>query len=256
MRSSERRTPQRRGDSEETTHRTRPGPTPDVCDGLSGPDRVVLIDDDWIVLSRLRENIEQTSDLVVVAACRCADGGMLAVQQYRPQVVILDVRLPDTDGFELIRDISAISEAKVIVFTAELQKAEIVSALRSGAKAIVFKDKTASELMSCVREVLAEEPPMTRHTTTRERPRAAVYGGVEALSSREREVAQWVAAGAGNKEIAWKLGICEGTVKLHLSNAYGKLRVRNRVGLLLALGKTIQETITLVYITFDNITIV
>src|ERR1700745_4128437 len=171
MQSSERRTPPRRGDSEETTTRIRPGPNPDVCDGSSGPDRVVLIDDDWIVLSRLREIIEQTSDLVVVAACRCADGAMAAVQQYRPQVVILDVRLPDTDGFELIRDISAISEAKIIVFTADLQKAEIVSLLRSGAKAIVFKEQTALELMSCMREVLAEEPCMTRHITTRERHR-------------------------------------------------------------------------------------
>jgi DNA-binding NarL/FixJ family response regulator len=220
------------------------------------PARIVLIDDQNKVLSSLRELIDQNFDLVVVAACRCGDGAMAAVQQYRPQAVILDVRLPDTDGFELIRDISAISEAKVMVFTAALQKAEIVSALRSGAKAIVFKDQTASELMSCVREVLAEEPCMTRHITTRERPRGAGYSGVGALSSREREVAQWAAAGARNKEIAWKLGICEGTVKLHLSNAYRKLKVRNRVGLLLALGNTIQEIITLVNITFDNMSIV
>jgi two-component system nitrate/nitrite response regulator NarL len=218
--------------------------------------RIVLVDDQYKVLSGLRELIDQNFDLVVVAACRCAEGGMAAVQQYRPQVVILDVRLPDTDGFELIRNISAISEAKVIVFTATLQRAEIVSALQSGAKAIVFKDQTASELMSCVREVLAEEPCMTRHITTGERHRATGYGGVEALSSREREVAEWAAAGARNKEIAWKLGICEGTVKLHLSNAYRKLKVRNRVGLLLALGNAIQGAITLVNITFDNMSIV
>jgi DNA-binding NarL/FixJ family response regulator len=208
------------------------------------------------VLSGLRGVIEQNTDLVIVGACRCADGAIAAVQQYRPQLVILDVRLPDTDGFELIRHISAISEAKVIVFTAVLQKAEIVGALRSGATAIVFKDQTATALMSCVREVLAEEARVTRHITTRERPRTAVHGGVEALSAREGEIAQWVAAGARNKEIAWRLGICEGTVKLHLSNAYRKLKVRNRVGLLLALGKTIQEIIPFVYVTFDSITIV
>jgi DNA-binding NarL/FixJ family response regulator len=221
--------------------------------------RIVLVDDQYQVLSGLRELIGQTSDLVVVAACRCADGAMAAVQQYRPQVVILDVRLPDTDGFELIRDISAISEAKVIVFTASVQNAEIASILRSGAKAIVFKDQTVSELVSCVREVLDEEPLLAQQITTRERPRATVHGGVAALSAREREVAQCATAGARNKEIAWKLGICEGTVKLHLSSAYRKLKVRNRVGLLLALGKTTQVIITFVYITFvyitfDNIT--
>jgi DNA-binding NarL/FixJ family response regulator len=220
------------------------------------PARIVLVDDQYKVLSGLRELIDQSFDLVVVAACRCGDGAIAAVQQYRPQVVILDVRLPDTDGFELIRDISAISQAKVIVFTTALQKAEIVSALRSGAQAIVFKDQTASELMSCVREVLAEEPCMRRHITTRERHRAAGYGGVEALSPREREVSEWAAAGARNKEIAWKLGICEGTVKLHLSNAYRKLKVRNRVGLLLALGNAIPKAVTFVYITFDSLTIV
>src|SRR5712671_2588344 len=98
MRSSERPTPPRRGDIEETTHRACPGPTLDVCGGLSGPNGIVLVDDEWIELSRLREIFEQTSDLIVVAACRCAEGGMLAVERYRPAVVILDVRMPDRDG--------------------------------------------------------------------------------------------------------------------------------------------------------------
>ncbi len=95
---------------------------PRTRDSLLRPASIVLIDDDWIVLSRLREIIEQNSDLVIVGACRCAAGAMLAVQHYRPAVVILDVRLADRDGVELIRDITAISEAKVIVFTAALQK--------------------------------------------------------------------------------------------------------------------------------------
>jgi len=77
----------------------------------------VLIDDDWIALSRLRKIIEQNSDLVVVAACRCATGAMLAVERHRPAVLILDVRLTDRDGIELIREITAKSDAKVIVFT-------------------------------------------------------------------------------------------------------------------------------------------
>jgi len=208
---------------------------------VTGPARIVLIDDGWIVISRLRELIGQNSDLVVVAACRCADGAMAAIQQYRPQVVVLDVRLPDRDGFELIRDIAAISEAKVIVFTAALRKAKVLSALRSGAEAVVFKNQPASMLISCVRKVLAGEPREARHISTPEQPKAAVRSGVEALSAREREVAQWAATGACNKEIAWELGISEGTVKLHLFHAYRKLRVGNRVGLLLALGRAAEK---------------
>ena len=97
MRSSEFRPSPRKADIEET-HRTCAGPTPKVCDELSGPNGVVLVDDDWIVLSRLREIIEQTSDLVVVGACRCADGAMLAVERYGPAVVISTCGCPIATG--------------------------------------------------------------------------------------------------------------------------------------------------------------
>src|SRR6266478_3273995 len=165
MRSTESRTSPRKADIEKT-HRTCPGPTPDVCDGLSGPNGIVLVDDEWIVLSRLREIIEQTSDLIVVAACRCADGAMLAVERYRPAVVILDVQMPDRDGVELIRDIIAVSGAKVIVFTAALQEEGLVRVIRSGAEAIVFKDQPASTLVSCVRKVLAGESCVLQQIAT------------------------------------------------------------------------------------------
>ena len=246
MRSSELRTPPRRGDIEETTHRTYPGPASAICDVPPGRAGIVLIDDDWGALSHLREIIEQNADFVVVAACRCAKAAMLAVQRHRPAVVIVDVQLPDRDGVELIRDFAAISDAKVIVFTAALEKGGIVRALRSGAKAVVSKDQPASMLISCVRKVLAEELRMTPPVTPRE--------GVEALTAREREVAQWAAAGARNKEIAWQLGISEGTVKLHLFRAYRKLRVGNRVGLVLALRRAAGDA--LACITFVSLTFV
>ena len=99
-----------------------------------GPGSIVLIDDDWGALSSLRDIIEQNSDLTVVAACRCATGAMLAVERHQPAALILDVRLPDRDGIELIRDITAISDVQVIVFTAALQREEIVRILRAGAR--------------------------------------------------------------------------------------------------------------------------
>ena len=202
-------------------------------DGLRGPVSIVLIDDDWDALWRLREIIEQGSDLAVVAACRCATGAMLAVQHYRPAVLILDVRLPDRDGIELIRDITAISDVKVIVFTAALHREEIVRILRNGAAAILSKDQPASMLLSCVRQVLAGKQWTLRVLT------AGDNGDVKSLSPREQEVAQRAAAGTRNKEIAWQLGISEGTVKLHLFHAYRKLGVGNRVGLALALRRAV-----------------
>ena len=208
---------------------------------VPGPTRIVLIDDQCEVLRDLRELIGRNSDLLVVAACRCADGGMAAVQQHRPAVVILDVRLPDRDGIELIRDLVAISEARVIVFTAALQEAQILRALRSGARAVVFKDQPPSMLISCVREVVAAEPCMARQVATSEGPGGGLCGDVGTLSPREREVTQWAVAGARNREIARELRISEGTVKLHLFHIYRKLRVLNRVGLLLALGGTAER---------------
>src|SRR5260370_17096855 len=88
MGSSEPRTPLRRADIEGTTPKTCSGPTGDLRDRLPGSSGIVLVDDDWVVLSRLREIFEQTSDLIVVAACRCADGAMLAGGRYRPAGVV------------------------------------------------------------------------------------------------------------------------------------------------------------------------
>ena len=221
----------------EAIQKTSPRPTLDRCDEVPPPTGIVLIDDDCAALSHLREIIGQNPDLVVVAACRSADGAMLAVRQYRPAVMSMDVRLPGYDGVELIRDITAISGTKVIVYTAALQQAEIVSLLRSGAETIVFKDQPPSMLVSHLRKVLATEACMPRHTANREGLRTEDGGNTKPLTAREREVAQWAAAGARNKEIAWQLGISEGTVKLHLFRAYRKLRVDNRVGLVLALHR-------------------
>jgi DNA-binding NarL/FixJ family response regulator len=208
-------------------------------DGALAAARIVLIDDDWTQLSCLRELLERNSNFVVVAACRCAEGAMLAVQVHRPAVVILDVRLPDRDGVELIRNIIAISGANVIVFTAALQKEEIVRVLRSGAEAIVFKDQPASVLVSCVRQVF----------TPQEGLKAETSAYMSDLTPREREVAKCAAAGARNKEIARQLRISEGTVKFHLFHAYRKLRVCNRVGLMLALRRMPIGCITFVGLT-------
>lgn len=254
MRSSGRSTATQKEGIAETIRGCGSGFARGTRDGVPGRAGIVLIDDDWMVLSRLREIIEQDPDLAVVAACRCAAGALLAVQQYRPAVVILDVRLPERDGVDLICEITATSEAKVIVFTAALQEERILSVLRSGAEAIVFKDQPASMLVACARKILAGEPCMPRHTETREDPRAGTCRDVKALSPREQEVAQCAAAGARNKEIAWQLGISEGTVKLHLFHAYRKLGVGNRVELVLALHRAAANS--LAAITFVSLTFV
>jgi len=226
----------RKGDVDQTTRRICAGPPRDMG-GVPGATGIVLIDDDWVALSRLREFIEQSSEFLVVAACRCADGAMLAVKQYRPAAMILDVRLPDRGGVELIRDIVAISTAKVIVYTTALHKEEILNLLRNGAKAVVLKDQPMSVLVSCVRKVLAAEH-LSQDVTTEDVANGGCRAGV-VLSPREQEIADWVLAGARNKEIAWQLGISEGTVKHQLFSIYRKLKVGSRIELMLTLRRTI-----------------
>src|SRR5215831_15754093 len=229
MRSSGCSTLSRKGDIAKTPDRIRPGPPPDAGEGVPGPPSIVLVDDDWIVLPRLREIIEQNFGFAVAAACRCADGAMLAVQRYRPAVVIIDVRLPGLDWVQLIRDIAAISGAYVIVYTTALSEEGIVNVLRGGAKAIVFKDQPASVLISCVRQVFTAPEVVTPETSS----------NMSVLTQREQEVAKCAAAGARNKEIAWRLGISEGTVKFYLFHACRKLGVNNRVGLIFKLRGTL-----------------
>ena len=236
-------TPSREPDADRAL-RVRPVPSPSAgpprdMGGVPAATEIVLIDDDVTLLLRLRELFERNSNFVVVAACRCAECAMLAVQLHRPAAVILDARLPDRDGVELIRNIIAVSGAKVIVFTATLQKEEIVRVLRSGAEAIVFKDQPLSALVSCVRQVF----------TPRAGLKAETSGCVSDLTPREREIAKCAAAGARNKEIARQLGISEGTVKFHLFRVYRTFRVSNRVGLVLALQRMISAGITFVGLT-------
>jgi DNA-binding NarL/FixJ family response regulator len=152
-------------------------------------------------------------------------------------MMILDVRLPDQDGFELIRNITAASTTKIIIYTAALKKVEIAHALRSGAKAIVFKDRPASLLISRMRDVLAREESVAQNCTVRGCSAALASHHRNPLSERELEVAQWAGLGVRNKAISWQLGISEGTVKLHLFHAYQKLGVSNRVELSLTLRK-------------------
>jgi two-component system nitrate/nitrite response regulator NarL len=236
-------TPSRKPDPDRAL-RVRPVPSPSAgpprdMGGVPGATGIVLIDDDVTLLLRLRELLERNSDFVVIAACRCAECALLAVQLHRPAVVILDARLPDRDGVELIRNIIAVSEAKVVIFTPALPKEEIVSVLRSGAEAIVFKDQPLSALVSCVREVFTPGGGLKAETS----------GCMSDLTPREREIAKCAAGGARNKEIARQLGISEGTVKFHLFRVYRTLRVSNRVGLILALQRMINVSITFVGLT-------
>lgn len=195
---------------------------------------LVLVDDHPILLSGLMQLLEREPGIAVLAACTRGAEALAAVARCRPEVLLLDVSLPDRDGVGLLPDIAAVSPGtRTVIFAARMED-RVAAALNEGAKAVVFKDTSVSELVACIRQVaaggewiMAGAAGVRGGSAEQRRP----YDAAALLSLREREIAERVARGARNKEIAWELGLAEGTVKLHISNAFKKLGVGNRVGL-------------------------
>jgi DNA-binding NarL/FixJ family response regulator len=196
---------------------------------------VVLVDDHPIVLFGLMQLFVREPGIAVLAACTRAAEALAAVACRRPEVLLLDVSLPDRSGIEMLPEIAAVSPGtRTVIFAATAEEERVVAALNAGAKAVVFKDASASELVACIRRVaaggkriMADAAGIPRGVADQRRP----FDAAALLSPRERKIAERVARGARNKEIAWELGLAEGTVKLHISNAFKKLGIRNRVGL-------------------------
>jgi DNA-binding NarL/FixJ family response regulator len=142
-----------------------------------------------------------------------------------------------------LRDVGEQGPQSVAVVTSADADEAILALRQSPPELVVFlKGQPAAMLMSYLRKTLDGELYVTANGSPRQFSGAIFREGAEALSEREQAVAKLAAAGARNKEIAWQLGISEGTVKLHLFRVYRKLRVANRVGLALALGGPATES--------------
>lgn len=193
---------------------------------------IVITDDHPIVRDGLAQLFGSEPGFAVLALCGCGEEMLRELARHRPDVLVLDARLPDCDGIDWLPDIAAASpRTRIVVFAAMLEEERVVEALRRGASAVVLKDARATDLVGCVRAVVAGEAWVApAHNGEEPLPEAAAAGAAS-LSRREREIAEMVARGARNKEIAFRLGLSEGTVKLHISRAFRKLRVGNRVGL-------------------------
>jgi DNA-binding NarL/FixJ family response regulator len=187
--------------------------------------RILIADDHSVVREGLVSLIKRKSGMVVVAE---ASNGREAVdlwKERRPDVTLLDLRMPELDGVSAIKEIREMDEtAHVIVLTTFDGDEDIYRAIRAGAKAYLLKDTARGALVDCVRRVHAGEtylPPQLAAKLARR-----VSG--EALSAREIEVLQRIAGGKSNKEIGAELFISEGTVKTHVKSIFSKLDVVSR----------------------------
>ncbi|GAA2851390.1 DNA-binding response regulator [Actinoplanes cyaneus] len=201
--------------------------------------RVVLVDDQTLVRTGFRLVLDETGDLEVVGEAADGAHALDVVARTRPDVVLMDVRMPGLDGIETTRRIrTGPHPAKVIILTTFDLDEYVLSGLRAGASGFLLKDALAADLISAVRVVAAGEsvaaPSVTRRLiahylgSTTPAP-AAADRRLATLTSREREVLTLVTRGLSNAEIAAVLVLSESTVKTHLGRILAKLGLRDRV---------------------------
>jgi DNA-binding NarL/FixJ family response regulator len=202
--------------------------------------RVLLVDDDALVRAGLRMILSSAGDVEVVGEADDGTQAVAAVRQHRPDVVLMDIRMPEMDGITATAALRRLdAPPKVIVLTTFQADEQVMGALRAGADGFLLKDTPPAEIVAAVRLVADGEamlsPSVTRTLLSHfgdaeaaERRRLARQR-LAALTDRERQVAVAVGSGASNAEVAASLFMSEATVKAHVSRLFAKLGVGNRV---------------------------
>jgi DNA-binding NarL/FixJ family response regulator len=204
--------------------------------------RVLLVDDQTLVRTGFRMILDETDDIEVVGEAADGAAAVHAVTSTRPDLVLMDVRMPNVDGIEATRRIRALpSPPKVLILTTFDLDEYVFSGLRAGASGFLLKDTLAADLISAVRVVMSGEavaaPSITRrlitHFLTSAAPQSQSQSAgpdrLSVLTAREREVLTLIARGLSNPEIAGELHLSEGTVKTHVGRILAKLDLRDRV---------------------------
>jgi DNA-binding NarL/FixJ family response regulator len=202
------------------------------------PVRVLIVDDDDLMRAGLKAVL--SSDATVEVVGEAADGraGIERVRALAPDVVLMDVRMPDLDGIAATREVVAASpEVKVVILTTFEQDEYIFGALSAGASGFLLKRTSPEELIAAIHTVAAGDsllsPSVTRRVIDRMAPQPIGEVGfderLDELTPREREVLEQLARGLSNGEIAASLVIEESTVKTHVKRILMKLRLRDRV---------------------------
>lgn len=194
--------------------------------------RVLVVDDHQVVRRGLRTFLEVQPDIEVVGEAADGDEGVRRAEELVPDVILMDIRMPGTDGIEALRRLrEAGSRARVLVVTSFTEQRTVVPALRAGAAGYVYKDVDPEALAGAIRSVHAGhvllQPEVADVLLSQEEPGSG-QGRGGTLTEREREVLSLIAEGRSNREIARALVLSEKTVKTHVSNILMKLDLSDR----------------------------
>ena len=207
--------------------------------------RIVLADDHQMFREALHRLLEAEPDLLVIGEAGNAGEAVALTLQYEPDILLLDVAMPDDNGISVIEQISAASKAtRIILVTGAIDDSELLRALHLGARGFVLKESGATQLLEsiravhsgdyfvgreCMADLMSAVRGLSVSTNRGHRPQPRDFG----LTMRERQIVAAVVEACQNKEIAEKLAISEKTVKHHLTNIFNKVGVSNRVELAL-----------------------
>ncbi|WP_129769744.1 response regulator transcription factor [Streptomyces sp. L-9-10] len=194
--------------------------------------RVLLVDDHQVVRRGLRTFLEIQDDIRVVGEASDGAEGIARAEELRPDVVLMDIKMPGTDGIEALRKLRELDNpARVLIVTSFTEQRTVVPALRAGASGYVYKDIDPEALAGAIRSVHAGhvllQPEVAGALLAQDEPGGGQGRGTS-LTEREREVLGLIADGRSNREIARALVLSEKTVKTHVSNILMKLDLSDR----------------------------
>ncbi|XVS67234.1 response regulator [Actinosynnema sp. CA-299493] len=200
---------------------------------------VVVVDDQALLRGSFRVLVDSADDLRVVGEAGDGAEAVAVVRSTSPDVVLMDVRMPNVDGIAATREISSFSAARVLILTTFDLDEYVYSALRAGASGFLLKDTPPVDLLAAIRVVAAGDallsPSVTRRLVAEfsrtPAPRAIRLDGI---TEREQEVLLLIARGFSNAEIMAELYLSAGTVKTHVGRLLHKLRARDRAQLVIA----------------------
>ncbi|MEU1312056.1 response regulator transcription factor [Streptomyces cinnamoneus] len=195
--------------------------------------KVLLVDDHQVVRRGLRTFLEVQEDIEVVGEAADGAEGVERAEELRPDVVLMDVKMPGTDGIEALRRLRELANpARVLIVTSFTEQRTVIPALRAGAAGYVYKDVDPDALAGAIRSVHAGhvllQPEVAEALLSQDDTGGGGQGRGNALTEREREVLALIADGRSNREIARALVLSEKTVKTHVSNILMKLDLADR----------------------------
>lgn len=197
---------------------------------------IIIIDDHPLLRKGIRQLIEDEDDLELVAEASGAEEGIRLALEHDPDLILLDLNMPEVNGIEALKQLRAEGvAARIVMFTVSDHEEDVVVALKSGADGYLLKDMEPEDLLEQLRQAALGKMVVSERLTTllaealRNQRRRPAGPDIANLTAREMQIMRLIAEGFSNKMIARRLDVTEGTVKVHVKNLLKKMQLRSRV---------------------------